>query len=153
MADTSAPVLVVDDFATMVRIMKNIVTQLGFTNADTCDSGQAALEKLQARKYAFILCDQEMDPMTGAEFAQRARSHPYNVRCPIIITTGSRESAAQCVRDGVHEFVDGFIFKPFKAADLLTKLAEVEERKRAKKALLERVPEVVARRETVTGMA
>jgi two-component system, chemotaxis family, chemotaxis protein CheY len=149
MPDTSAPVLVVDDFATMTRIMKGIVNQLGFADVDTCQSGEAALEQLRTRRYGFILCDQEMDPMTGAEFAKRARAHPYNLRCPIIITTASRESAAQCVRDGVHEFVNGFILKPFKPADLHTKLLEIEERARSKKARLEVEPLLSPNKEIV----
>lgn len=138
--DTSAPVLVVDDFATMVRIMTAIVARLGFADVDGCRNGEEALAKLQTRQYAFILCDHEMAGMSGAEFAQRARAHPFQVRCPIIIATASPEAAAQCVREGVHEFVDGFIFKPFRAADLQAKLDEIEERVRNKRALLARSP-------------
>lgn len=153
MPDTSAPVLVVDDFATMTRIMKGIVNQLGYADVDTCQSGEAALAQLQKRRYAFILCDQEMDPMTGGDVAQRARAYPYNIRCPIIIVTASRELGAQCVRDGVHEFVDGFIFKPFKAADLQVKLTEVEERARSKKKRLEIQPLIFQGKEIVPPMS
>src|SRR5690242_2320482 len=112
MTDSTQPVLIVDDFATMARIMRAIVNQLGFADVDTCPSGEAALAQLKLRKYGLIICDVEMDGMSGAEFAGRARANPYSVQCPIIITTASRESAARCVRDGVHEFVDGFILKP-----------------------------------------
>ena len=140
MPDLTHPVLIVDDFATMTRIMMGIVQQLGFADIDTCQSGEAALAKLNARKYGLIICDLEMDGMSGAEFAGRARANPYAVQCPIVITTASRESAAQCVRDGVHEFVDGFILKPFKAADLQTKLTEIEERLRVKRRHLEQQP-------------
>lgn len=133
MSDTDRSVLVVDDFATMARIMKGIVGQLGYTDIDVCENGEAALEKLKARTYDFILSDLEMEPMTGAEFAARARARPYLVRCPIIITTASRDSAAQCVRDGLHEVVDGFILKPFMASDLRVKLLEIQNRKRARK--------------------
>jgi two-component system chemotaxis response regulator CheY len=140
MPEPAQPVLIIDDFATMTRIMMGIVQQLGFVEVDTCQSGEAALAKLSSRKYGLILCDLEMDGMTGAEFAGRARGNPYAVQCPIVITTANRESAAQCVRDGVHEFVDGFILKPFKAADLQTKLTEIEERLRIKRRHLEQQP-------------
>jgi len=83
-----------------------------------------------------------MESMTGAEFAGRARAPPYSVRCPIVITTASREGAAQCVRAGVHDFVDGFILKPFKAADLQTKLLEIQERLRARKLESEQEPAI-----------
>jgi len=133
MSDTDRAVLVVDDFATMARIMKSIVGQLGYADIDVCKSGEGALEKLKTRTYDFILSDLEMEPMSGGEFAARARSHPYLVRCTIIIAAGSREGAAQCVRDGLHEVVDGFIFKPFTASDLSVKLLEIRNRKRARK--------------------
>ena len=148
MPDTSGPVLVVDDFATMTRIMKAIVHQVGFADVDTCPSGEAALAQVKLRKYTLVICDYEMDGMNGAEFASRARGNPYAVQCPIIITTGSRESAAQCVRDGVHEFVDAFILKPFKATDLQAKLLEIEERARSKKVVLQ--PVISTRKDAAT---
>lgn len=140
MPDPTQPVLIVDDFATMTRIMKGIVNQLGFADVDTAQSGEAALDQLKLRKYGLIICDLEMEGMNGAAFAARARTQPYAAQCPIVITTANRESAAQCVRDGVHEFVDGFILKPFKAADLQTKLFEIDERLRVKRRQLEQQP-------------
>jgi two-component system chemotaxis response regulator CheY len=140
MPDVSQPVLVIDDFATMGRIMKGIVGQLGFADIDTSQSGEAALELLKLRKYGLILCDLEMESMSGAEFAVRARAHPYLVRCPIVSTTASREGAAQCVRDGIHDVADGFILKPFKAEDSQTKLSEIDNRRRARKQKLEQEP-------------
>ncbi len=142
MQDTNQPVLVIDDFVTMTKIMKSIVNQLGFADVDTCHSGQAALAQLKLRRYGLIICDLEMEPMTGAEFAGRARTPPYLVGCPIVITTASREGAAQCVRDGVHDFVDGFILKPFKAADLQTKLLEIQERLRTRRLQNEHEPNI-----------
>ena len=133
MPDVSLPVLVVDDFATMTRIMTGLLNQIGFQDVDACLSGAEALGKLAVRRYGLILCDLEMDPMNGAEFARRVRIGPPPNECPILLTTASRESAAQCVRDGVHEFVNGFILKPFKAADLQLKLAEIDEKLRVKK--------------------
>jgi two-component system chemotaxis response regulator CheY len=151
MPDPTQPVLIVDDFATMTRIMKGIVNQLGFADVDTALSGEAALDQLKLRKYGLIICDFEMEGMNGATFAGRARAQPYAVQCPIVITTANRESAAQCVRDGVHEFVDGFILKPFKAADLQTKLTEIEERLRTKRRQLEQQPILTPVKEAVAG--
>ena len=133
MPDLSLPVLVVDDFATMTRIMTNLLNQIGFQDVDTCLGGEEALAKVASRKYGLILCDLEMEPMNGAEFARRVRSGPPPSDCPILIATASRESAAQCVRDGVHELVNGFILKPFKPADLQAKLLEIDEKLRVKK--------------------
>lgn len=143
----SGPVLVVDDFATTARIMRSILNQLGFSDVDTCPSGEAALAQVKLRKYGLILCDYEMGGMNGAEFAGRARSAPYDVTCPIILATASRESAAQCVRDGVQDFVDAFIFKPFKASELQVKLVEIGERMRSRQALLEREPVISPRQD------
>jgi two-component system chemotaxis response regulator CheY len=133
MPDPSLPVLVIDDFATMTRIMTGLLNQIGFQDVDACLSGEEALGKLASRRYGLILCDLEMDPMTGAEFARRVRAGPPVNDCPILLTTASRESAAQCVRDGVHELVNGFILKPFTPADLQVKLAEIDEKLRLKK--------------------
>jgi two-component system chemotaxis response regulator CheY len=141
MPNRSLPVLVVDDFATMCRIMKSIVQQLGYADVDTCQSGEAALKQLKSRNYGFILCDQDMDPMTGAEFARRARIGPYAVRCPIILTTSSRETTAQWVRDDINEVIDGLLIKPFKAADLRARLSFVEERERQRRAFSDKAPD------------
>jgi two-component system chemotaxis response regulator CheY len=140
MPDPTLPVLVVDDFATMTRIMTGLLNQIGFGDVDACLNGPDALKKLSERKYGLILCDLEMDPMNGAEFARRVRTGPPANDCPILLTTASRERAAQCVRDGVHEFVNGFILKPFKPADLQLKLAEIDEKLRVKKRLLAQEP-------------
>lgn len=151
MPDISQPALVIDDFATMARIMKGIVSQLGFADVDTCQSGEAALAQLKLRGYGLILCDLEMESMSGAEFAVHARAKPYLVRCPIVLTTASRERAAQCVRDGIHDVVDGFILKPFKAEDLQTKLSEIDNRRRARKQKLEQEPLLSHTKEAAVG--
>jgi two-component system chemotaxis response regulator CheY len=131
MLEEDCAVLIIDDFATMTRILKSIVNALGYSDVDCCQSGDDGLSQLTRRAYGLIICDLEMSPMTGAEFATKARARPYMVNCPIIITSASRGAAAQFVRDGVHEFVDAFIFKPFTAADLKAKISEISENRRA----------------------
>jgi two-component system chemotaxis response regulator CheY len=147
MPDISQPALVIDDFATMARIMRGIVNQLGFADVDTCQSGEAALAQLNLRRYGLILCDLELQSMSGAEFAVHARAQPYLVRCPIVLTTASRERAAQCVRDGIHDVVDGFILKPFKAEDLQIKLSDIDNRRRAKTQKVEQEPLLLGSKE------
>ena len=145
MLNRKLPALVVDDFATMCRIMKGIVQQLGFTEVDTCQSGEAALRQLNARTYAFILCDQDMAPMTGVEFARRARRLLHGIRCPIILTTSSRQTTSQWLRDDINEIIDGLVVKPFKAADLHARLIFVEERERRRRAFSDKVLDTVER--------
>jgi two-component system chemotaxis response regulator CheY len=143
MLNRKLPVLVVDDFATMCRVMKGIVQQLGFAEVDTCQSGEAALKLLSSRTYGFILCDQDMDPMTGVEFARRARRFLQGIRCPIILTTSSRETASRWVRDDINEIIDGLVVKPFKAADLHARLIFVDERERRRRAFSDKVRDTV----------
>ncbi len=63
--DMSMPVLVVDDYQTMIRIIKNLLKQLGFENVDEASDGKAALEKMQAAKFGLVISDWNMEPMTG----------------------------------------------------------------------------------------
>jgi two-component system chemotaxis response regulator CheY len=126
--------LVVDDFSTMTRVMKTLAQRIGFEDVDVCHDGGTALDMLRARDYGFVLCDLEMHPMSGAEFARRARGEPWGSRCVIVLTTASRESAARAVRDGMHLLVDGFILKPFNSEDLRAKLLEITDRRSGKSA-------------------
>ncbi len=80
--DLSMPVLVVDDYATMIRIMRNLLKQLGFEQVDDANDGPAALAKLRARKYGLVISDWNMEPMTGYDLLQ--------------------ECAPTLVRDAVH---------------------------------------------------
>jgi two-component system chemotaxis response regulator CheY len=94
--------LVIDDFVTMTRVMRTLAQRIGFEEVDVCHDGETALGMLRARDYGFVLCDLEMNPMSGVEFARRARAQPWGSRCVILLTTASRESAARAVRDGAH---------------------------------------------------
>ena len=72
--DTSIPVLVVDDYKTMVRIIRNLLKQLGFSDVDDAKDGQEALEKMKIRKYGLVISDWNMEPMTGYELLKSVRS-------------------------------------------------------------------------------
>ena len=126
--------LVVDDFVTMSRVMRTLAQRIGFEEVDVCHDGETALEMLRARDYGFVLCDLEMQPMSGTEFARRARAEPCGSRCVILLTTASRDSAARAVRDGIHLLIDGFILKPFNSEDLRAKLLEITDRRSGKGA-------------------
>ena len=126
--------LVVDDFVTMTRDMRTLAPRIGFAEVDLSHDGETALAMLRAREYRFVLCDLEMQPMSGTEFARRARAEPSGSRCVIVLTTASRDSAARAVRDGIHLLIDGFILKPFNSEDLRAKLLEIMDRRSGKDA-------------------
>ena len=75
--DLSMPVLVVDDYSTMVRIIRNLLGQLGFADIDDARDGASALEKMRAKKYGLVISDWNMEPMTGYDLLKEVRSGYY----------------------------------------------------------------------------
>jgi two-component system chemotaxis response regulator CheY len=132
-ADAPLKMLVIDDFVTMTRVMKTLAHRIGFEHVDVCHDGLSALDLLRSGQYGFVLCDLEMQPISGTEFARRARAELCGRPCVILLTSASRESAAKAVREGMHAFVDGFILKPFNSNDLKAKLMEIAARGLARK--------------------
>src|SRR6187455_1833596 len=82
--DLSMPILVVDDYATMIRIIRNLLRQLGFENVDEASDGRAALAKLRARKFGLVISDWNMEPMTGYELLQEVRADRVLFAMPFI---------------------------------------------------------------------
>ena len=76
--DLSMPILVVDDYNTMIRIIRNLLKQIGFENVDDACDGSAALAKMQCRKYGLVISDWNMEPMTGYDLLRSARTR--NIR-------------------------------------------------------------------------
>ena len=74
--DLSMPILVVDDYNTMIRIIRNLLKQIGFENVDDASDGSAALAKMQGKKYGLVISDWNMEPMTGLRFAQGSARQP-----------------------------------------------------------------------------
>ena len=72
--DLNMPVLIVDDYKTMLRIIRNLLKQIGFNNVDEATDGKAALEKMQQRKYGLVISDWNMEPMTGLELLKEVRA-------------------------------------------------------------------------------
>src|SRR5215213_3259579 len=107
--DLSMPILVVDDYQTMVRIIRNLLKQLGFEDVDDASDGTTALAKLKQRKYALVISDWNMEPMTGYELLQQVTA----------------ESKTENVIAAKKAGVNNYIVKPFNAQTLRTKIEAV----------------------------
>ncbi|MGC2087695.1 MAG: response regulator, partial [Bradyrhizobium sp.] len=83
--DLSMPVLVVDDYATMIRILKNLLKQIGFENIDDASDGSMALNKMRAKKYGLVISDWNMEPMTGYDLLREVRADPNLATTPFIM--------------------------------------------------------------------
>ena len=121
--DVSMPVLVVDDYKTMIRIIRNLLKQLGFENIDDAADGSEALQKMQDKKYGLVISDWNMEPMTGYELLKEVRSDDGLSRTPFIMVTA--ESKTENVIAAKKAGVNNYIVKPFNAATLKNKIDAV----------------------------
>src|SRR6266404_351088 len=121
--DRSMPILVVDDYATMIRIIRNLLKQIGFENVDDASDGSAALAKLQGKKYGLVISDWNMEPMTGYDLLRGVRASPELSQTPFIMITA--ESKTENVIAAKKAGVSNYIVKPFNAATLKTKMEAV----------------------------
>ena len=121
--DHSMPVLVVDDYNTMIRIIRNLLKQLGFQDIDDASDGSAALEKMRLRKYGLVISDWNMEPMTGYELLQEVRADPHLTETPFIMVTA--ESKTENVIAAKKAGVSNYIVKPFNAETLKNKINSV----------------------------
>ncbi len=121
--DLSTPVLVVDDYNTMVRIIRNLLKQLGFENVDDANNGASALTKMRAKKYGLVISDWNMEPMTGYELLQQVRADAALGKTPFIMVTA--ESKTENVIAAKKAGVDNYIVKPFNAQTLEHKIQAV----------------------------
>ena len=122
-ADSSMPILVVDDYQTMVRIIRNLLKQIGYENVDEAANGQAALEMIRSKPYGLVISDWNMEPMTGFELLQKVRSDPAHPDVPFIMVTA--ESKTDNVVAARKAGVNNYIVKPFNAAMLKAKIDTV----------------------------
>jgi two-component system, chemotaxis family, chemotaxis protein CheY len=118
--DPSMPILVVDDYNTMIRIIRNLLRQLGFENIDDAADGSSALAKMRDRKYGLVISDWNMEPMTGFELLKQVRSDPELHATPFIMVTA--ESKTENVMAAKQAGVNNYIVKPFNAETLKTKI-------------------------------
>jgi|SRR5690349_5288643 two-component system chemotaxis response regulator CheY len=121
--DVSMPVLVVDDYSTMIRIIRNLLKQLGFENIDDANDGSAALNKMRSKKYGLVISDWNMEPMTGYDLLREVRADPNLATTPFIMITA--ESKTENVIAAKKAGVNNYIVKPFNAATLKTKIEAV----------------------------
>ena len=121
--DKSMPILVVDDYQTMIRIIRNLLQQLGFENVDDAADGQEALGKLKENSYSLVISDWNMEPMTGYELLKEVRGDDELKETPFILVTA--ESRTENVVAAKKAGVNNYIVKPFNAATLKSKMASV----------------------------
>ena len=121
--DLSMPVLVVDDYNTMIRIIRNLLKQLGFQDVDDANDGNAALAKLRERKYGLVISDWNMEPMTGYGLLKEMRADPELSHTPFIMVTA--ESKTENVIAAKKAGVSNYIVKPFNAETLKSKIDAV----------------------------
>jgi two-component system chemotaxis response regulator CheY len=121
--DLSMSVLVVDDYNTMIRIIRNLLKQLGFDNIDDASDGSAALNKMRGKKYGLVISDWNMEPMTGYDLLKEVRADPNLAMTPFIMITA--ESKTENVIAAKKAGVNNYIVKPFNAATLKTKIDAV----------------------------
>ena len=121
--DKRTPILVVDDYKTMVRIVRNLLNQLGFQDVDEANDGATALAKLRARRFGLVISDWAMEPMTGLELLQQVRADPDLKTLPFIMITAEnrKERVAKAEQAGAN----GYIVKPFTAETLNDRIARV----------------------------
>ncbi len=121
--DLRMNVLIVDDYKTMLRIVKNLLNQIGFTNVDEAEDGSSALQKVRAKEYGLIISDWNMQPMTGLQLLQEVRADAKLKHIPFIMVTA--ESKTENVIAAKQAGVNNYIVKPFNAATLKGKIATV----------------------------
>ncbi len=119
-------ILIVDDFSTMRRIIKNLLRDLGFTNTDEADDGQTALPKLEAGGFDFLVTDWNMPGMQGIDLLKAVRAHPDLKELPVLMVTA--ESKREQIIEAAQAGVNGYIVKPFTAATLKEKIDKIFER-------------------------
>src|SRR5262245_44274032 len=121
--DLSMPVLVVDDYSTMIRIIRNLPRQLGFEDIDEATDGTLALSKMRNKHYGLVISDWNMEPMTGYELLKQVRADPHLAPVPFIMVTA--ESKTENVIAAKQAGVSNYIVKPFNAETLRTKIESV----------------------------
>ena len=121
--DLNMQVLIVDDYKTMLRIIRNLLKQLGFNNVDEATDGSMALQKLRDKDYGLVISDWNMEPMTGIQLLREVRADSKLKNLPFIMITA--ESKTENVVAAKEAGVNNYIVKPFNAATLKTKLSSV----------------------------
>ncbi|ABM61264.1 response regulator receiver protein [Halorhodospira halophila SL1] len=128
-ADKNIKILVVDDFSTMRRIIKNLLRELGYNNVVEADDGNTALPILQKGGIQFLITDWNMPGMTGLELLKHVRADPNLKDLPTLMVTA--EAKREQIMEAAQAGVNGYIVKPFTAATLREKIDKIFERVQA----------------------
>jgi len=127
--DTDIKILIVDDFSTMRRIIKNLLLDLGFDNTQEADDGTSALSMLQKANFDFLVTDWNMPGMSGIDLLRAVRGDAKLASLPVLMVTA--ESKREQIIEAAQAGVDGYIVKPFTAITLKEKIEKIFERAHA----------------------
>lgn len=126
MADKNMRFLVVDDFSTMRRIVRNLLKDLGFNNVEEAEDGQDALNKLRESKFDFVVSDWNMPNMDGLQLLSEIRKDPALGQTPVLMVTA--EAKKENIIAAAQAGASGYVVKPFTAATLEEKLGKIFEK-------------------------
>ncbi len=126
MSDFKMKILVVDDFSTMRRIVKNLLRQLGYEHIDEAEDGEQAFSKLQGTEYGFMISDWNMPNMDGLELLKKVRSDPDLKELPILMVTAEAEK--EKVITAIQAGVNNYVVKPFTGEILKEKMDKIFEK-------------------------
>ena len=126
MVDTNMKFLVVDDFSTMRRIVRNLLKELGFTNVQEAEDGVDALNKLRGETFDFVVSDWNMPNMTGIDLLRNIRADAALKHLPVLMVTA--EAKKENIIEAAQAGASGYVVKPFTAATLDEKLKKVFEK-------------------------
>jgi len=116
-------VLIVDDYKTMLRIVRSLLEQLGFRNVDEATDGKSAYDMICGRQYGLVISDWNMQPMTGLDLLKKVRANPATAKLPFIMVTA--EARTENVVAARQAGVNNYIIKPFTQAVLKQKISAV----------------------------
>ena len=126
MSDPKTRFLVVDDFSTMRRIVRNLLKELGFANVDEAEDGAVALQKLKSSPYDFVVTDWNMPNMDGLTLLQSIRRTPELKHLPVLMITA--EAKKENIIAAAQAGASGYVVKPFTAVTLAEKLQKIFEK-------------------------
>lgn len=126
MADKNLKFLVVDDFSTMRRIVRNLLKELGYTNVDEAEDGIVALQKLNGGNFQFVITDWNMPNMTGIDLLKNIRADAALKHLPVLMITA--EAKKENIVEAAQSGASGYIVKPFTAATLEEKMSKIFEK-------------------------
>ncbi|MDQ7990149.1 MAG: chemotaxis response regulator CheY [Candidatus Dactylopiibacterium sp.] len=126
MSDPKTRFLVVDDFSTMRRIVRNLLKELGYTNVDEAEDGVVAMQKLTAGGFDFVVTDWNMPNMTGIELLRAIRANGALAHLPVLMITA--EAKKENIIEAAQAGASGYIVKPFTAITMAEKLTKIFEK-------------------------